>query len=196
MKKSQEFLAIAKQVAGERKKHTFLRSLLIEADDEYGVCQNAIKELLNQKNWTVQSRPRVVVSGRLNQSGNFTVRWYPTASYGSTVERVGQIVVDDRSDLEFDEAFLGRCWWTEAAGGSPYRPANELMWFRGASGLSPAVFEEHADILAPLSFGLKARYEELLDDIGQQVQITNATSFVVKMENDLLSDWDLAEAGE
>ena len=195
MRKSQEFLSLALQATGTHQQRSFDSDLLSEAKVDFGVSKSAVQELLDRKNWTTTSRPQVIVNARQNRSGNLTVKWYPAVTADTLPQLLAQTGCADVADLEFDPKFLGWCASTEAAGGLSYRPGNEIMWFRGAHQLKPAIFEEKRDVLAPLLFGLKARYEELLADLGDELTIVQATTFTPIMKDGFLSDWKLQEPG-
>ncbi|WNK01072.1 hypothetical protein L2D14_06515 [Thalassospiraceae bacterium LMO-JJ14] len=191
MTQSNKFLLDALLAAGEDKKHPFLSRLFQEAEDDFGVCSGAVKELMDEKNWSVKRRPKIIVVARENQSGNLTVRWYPLKSVNQPTRYKSQISIEKLSELEFEESYLGQCEGTEMTGGMPYRPLNEIMWFRQFRDLCRSRNEVKSEITASLLHAVEARYLELLDSIGKKLVIKQASEFVPIYKNGWVSDLEL-----
>lgn len=178
MTQSKEFLSVALLAAGEDKGHPFLGKLFYEAEEDFGVSSGAVEALMDVKNWSVQSRPKIIVLARENQSGNLTVRWYPVITVHQPPRYTSQIWTAELSELEFDRSYLGQCEGTEMTGGMPYRPLNEIMWFSHVRDLYRSQNEVKSEITTSLLYGVKARYSELLADIGKKLEIKRASEFV------------------
>lgn len=163
MTNSQYFLEIANELIG-RKTAPELRDWLTEAQGDFGVLRANVDALLSKQRWTAE-RPRIRVQADINQSGSLMVWWRPT---------IGEFEAKHESDFEFEGRFLYRVVH-QVRPNFAARPPGELLWFRklrwgvrlqGDAG-------ERAATLAVL-YGIKARYEELLAQIGRELDITSA----------------------
>ncbi len=192
MKKSEEFLAQARQLAERSAVPPGVESLLWEAQNDFGVNQQKVDELLQASNWAIPLRPKVVLYAQINQRSNLTVRWYPALIVDPAI-RAGQTEVDNEDALEFDRMFLARCAASETWGGAPSRPLNELLWFRDALSLRPELHEEQKGLVEALFFGLKARYQELIDELAGSLEVTYTTGMLPKLKGRRLVGWKLSD---
>ncbi|TIS90597.1 hypothetical protein [Mesorhizobium sp.] len=174
MTNSQHFLDIANELVG-RKTSPEVKDRLKVARGDFGVLQGNVDALLNKKNWTVE-RPSVRVGAEINQAGSLTVWWVPT---------IGKFEAKHESDLEFDGRFLFQVVH-KVPPNFGARPVGELMWFRKLHWVVRLDGDacDRAATLAIL-YGIKARYEELLVQIRNEMTITSADPMrLYKMDED------------
>jgi hypothetical protein len=183
---SQHFLDIADGLISSKETSPAVRDWLEEAQGDFGVSRSNVDALLDKKNWTVE-KPQIRVEADINQSGSLAVRWLPT---------IGQFEAKQPSDFEFENWFLGQVvlanqpnWGT--------RPRGELQWFRKVP--RSLFFADDANskvaVLA-IVYGIKARYEELLAQLGAALTITNADRMRVRKDADGLLVWSFGSEKE
>ncbi|TPK36356.1 hypothetical protein [Mesorhizobium sp. B2-5-3] len=171
MTNSEHFLQIAASIADADAVPELSTGCLRQARDGFGGVPESIDVLLDRKNWTA-AKPQIRVFATINRKNSFVVRWVPT---------VGTYDARTQADLEFDHYFVREVEMAEGIGSS----INLLVWFREPPVILPSS-RANSSRTAVLSIaaGLKARYEELLDRLRQDLLVTSATSLAILTDND------------
>ncbi|RWD02068.1 MAG: hypothetical protein EOS58_22650 [Mesorhizobium sp.] len=143
----------------------------MQAQNGFGGLPESIDMLLDRKNWTA-AKPQIRVFSTINRKNFFVVRWVPT---------VGTYDARTQADLEFEHDFVRQVEIAEGIGSS----VNLLVWFREPPVVLPSsrANSSHTAVLS-IAAGLKARYEELLDELRQHLSVTSATSLAILADND------------
>ncbi|MER9402072.1 hypothetical protein NKI46_28655 [Mesorhizobium sp. M0615] len=170
MTNSKHFLQVATSIADAGAVPELSTGCLIQARDGFGELPESVGVLLDRKNWTA-AKPQIRVFATINRKNFFGVRWVPT---------VGTYDARAKADLEFDHYFVREVEMAEGIGSS----VNLLVWFREPPVILPSsrASSSRTAVLS-IAAGLKARYEELLDQLRKHLSVTSATTLAISTDN-------------
>jgi hypothetical protein len=171
MTNSKQFLQIATSIADAGHAPELGATCLTQARRGFGEVPESIDVLLDRKNWTV-AKPQVRVFAKINQKSSFVVRWVPT---------IGSYDVRMWANMEFEHYFVREVEMAEGLNSS----VNLLMWFREPPLILPSSRDNNSrTAVLCIAAGLKARYEEFVDQLRQHLLVTSATSLATLTEGD------------
>lgn len=172
MTSSKRFLQIAMSIADAGFVPELGARCLMQARCDFGEVPGSIDVLLDRKNWTV-AQPQIRVFAKINQKGSFKVRWVPT---------IGSYDVRMRANMEFEHDFIREVEMAEGLNSS----VNLLMSFQEPPVILPdGRNHDSRTAVFSIAAGLKARYEEMVDQLRQHLLVTSVTSMTL-IEGDVV----------
>lgn len=138
--------------------------------DGFGFAPEALSLLLDKRGWRVE-RPEIRVTARVNQRGNFVVRW----------NALREIEFPDRELLDFDYRLIR--YSDIALPGE--RPRNELMWIHNL-GLHQ-INNRNPDLrklTLSIYSGVVSKYYEILEAIKASLSVRYHTELSIEVDEE------------